>query len=621
MSRYVPCGADDTTSHQAPPSGDDKGDDFQTRLATVLGRVAAHAQQSVRRFLDEVEQNPDWQATARETSELLKVGGIGETLGALSNQLDTDPELLARAQMRYWRDGFRLMIYFNHRCAGMAATPVIEPGPGDRRFSDPAWRDNPLFDVIKQHYLLYARWLMELLDGVQGLDIASQRKANFVVRQMIDAMAPTNALMSNPQALRETLNSNGENLIRGLEMYLDDLKRGHGRLAVRTSNEDDFEIGSSVATTPGKVVFKNDMIELIQYQPSTPKVHKVPLLIIPPWINKYYVLDLRAENSFIKWAVDQGVSVFVISWVNPDINMADKGFDDYMTDGPLAALIAVEKATGEKQINTLGYCIGGTLLAAALAYLNLKGDKRVKSATFLTSLLDFSDVGDVSIFLDDAHMKVLDRHMADKGILEGREMTAAFAVMRAKDTIWPFAINNYLLGRKPPPFDILFWNADNTNMPAKMHSFYLRNMYLENRLRVPGGISLGGTPIDLSQISQPTYFMAARDDHIAPWTSVFAGSKLVKGPVRFVLAKSGHVSGVVNPPQQNKYAHWVADHNQGEHTQWIENATEHPGSWWTDWATWIAKHSGSNNHPPRIPGSGELKAICDAPGTYVLKKS
>lgn len=602
-----------------------EAEDFQARLAAVLGRVAEHAQDAIRQFLSEIEKNPDWQATARETADLMKVGGIGETLGRLSAGLDADPELLARAQTRYWQDGFKLMIYFSHRCAGMTAQPVIKPAPADRRFADPAWRNNPLFDVIKQHYLLHSRWLMELLDGVQGLDIATKRKAHFVVRQMIEVMAPTNSLMSNPHALRETVNSNGDNLVRGLEMYLDDLTRGHGRLAVRTSNEDDFEIGSSVATTPGKIVLRNDMIELIQYQPTTTKVHKVPLLMVPPWINKYYILDLRPENSFIKWAVDQGITVFVISWVNPDVDMADKGFDDYMMDGPLAALDAVERATGEKKINTLGYCIGGTLLASALAYLNLKGDTRIKSATFLTSLLDFTDVGDVSIFLDPAQMNVLDHHMKEKGILEGREMAAAFAILRAQDTIWPFAINNYLLGKKPPPFDILFWNADNTNMPAKMHSFYLRNMYLENQLKVPGGICLDGTPIDLGNISQPTYFMAALGDHIAPWTSVFAGSKLVNGPVRFVLAKSGHVSGVVNPPHKKKYAHWAADLAQGDSAQWMQCATQHPGSWWPDWGRWIAGQSGSQNVKPRIPGSGDkggkLKALCEAPGTYVLKKT
>lgn len=410
---------------------------------------------------------------------------------------------------------------------------------------------------------------------------------------MTDAMAPTNFLLTNPEALHETLETKGDNLIRGLEMAIHDMEKSHGRISPRTSKEGAFKLGKELANTPGKVVFRNDLMELIQYTPTTDKVRKTPLLIMPPWINKFYILDLGAEKSFMRWAVEQGHTVFAISWVNPDESLKDKAFEDYLSEGPLAALAAIEVITGEKQVNAIGYCIGGTLLATTLAYLAANGKKdRIKSATYFTTLLDFSDVGELSVFIDNEMVTRLEEHMKDNGILSGREMSSTFSQLRANDLIWSFAINSYLLGKDPRPFDILHWNADYTNMPAAMHAYYLRNMYLENRLREKGGIEILGTPIDLSKVKTPSYFLATKDDHIAPWKSVYESSRLFKGTSKYVLAGSGHVAGVINPPSRKKYCHWTNTGKTKTASEWFEGASQHPGSWWNDWSKWVNRHAG-----------------------------
>jgi polyhydroxyalkanoate synthase len=380
-----------------------------------------------------------------------------------------------------------------------------------------------------------------------------------------------------------------------------------------------FKVGVNVATAPGKVVFQNDLIQLIQYAPGTGTVFRPPLLVIPPWINKYYVLDLREKNSFVRWAVGEGHTVFVISWVNPGKRHSEKSFDDYMLEGTLAALDAVGLATGENRINVIGYCLGGTLLGATLAWMAEKNDTRVASATFFASLLDFSIPGELGVFIDEAQVRNLERRMGERGYLEGSEMAATFNMLRANDLVWSFVVNNYLLGRDPFPFDLLYWNSDSTRMPAKMHSFYLRNMYLANRLREPGGITLGGVPIDLRKIAVPAYFVSPVEDHIAPWKSTYLGARLLSGPTRFVLGGSGHIAGIVNPPSSGKYGYWTREEEKLPESAeaWQSGATRHEGSWWNDWRDWVAGLNGSDRVPARVPGEGALPALEDAPGSYV----
>jgi polyhydroxyalkanoate synthase len=514
--------------------------------------------------------------------------------------------------MRLWQSA-------TERMMGGAPDPVAEPEQHDRRFTDPAWEENQLFDFVKQSYLLTARWLQATVEGIEGLDDKTAKKVDFYTRQFVDAMAPSNFLMTNPEVLRATLESGGENLVKGLQNLLDDLDRGQGRLDIKMTDYEAFEVGVNIALTPGKVVYQNELIQLLQYAPATDKVYKRPLLIIPPWINKFYILDLREKNSFIKWAVDRGHTVFVISWVNPDEELAGAGFDDYMTKGPLAALDAMEKATGEREANVIGYCLGGTLLACTLGYLAAKEDDRIKSATFLATMIDFDEAGELEVFIDEEQLTALEERMSERGYLDGSAMATTFNMLRANDLIWSFVVNNYLLGKDPFPFDLLYWNADSTRMPAAMHSFYLRNMYQDNKLIEPGGpdaIELLGVPIDLSRVKTPVYFLSTREDHIAPWTSTYAGTQLFSGPTRFVLTASGHIAGVVNPPAAGKYSHWTNANVPTTPFAWLRRAEEVPGSWWPDWAKWVARKAGPKV-AARTPGDGKLKALEDAPGSYV----
>jgi polyhydroxyalkanoate synthase subunit PhaC len=401
--------------------------------------------------------------------------------------------------------------------------------------------------------------------------------------------------------------------VKGLGNLLADIEKG----GISMTDESAFKLGVNVATTPGKVVFQNDLMQLIQYAPSTREVGRTPLIIIPPWINKYYILDLREKNSFIKWAVDQGHTVFVISWVNPDARLAEKGFDAYMTEGPLAALDAVEQATGEKKVNFIGYCLGGTLLGCMLAWLAAKGEDRVRAATFFVALLDFSQPGELGVFIDEAQIQSLERRMNERGYLEGAEMASTFNLLRANDLVWSFVINNYLMGKDPFPFDLLYWNSDATRMPARMHSFYLRNMYMKNRLGIPGGIELAGQPIDLSLVDAPAYFISTAEDHIAPWKTTYKGAKYLGGKTRFVLGGSGHIAGIVNPPAANKYQHWTNDALPDTPEAWFETAKATPGSWWPDWQAWITEQNGADKVPARAPGEG-LEVLGDAPGSYAM---
>ena len=542
--------------------------------------------------------------------------GIGKAFLELASQMMANPLRLAESQMNLWWDYMSLWQSSLLRMMGAPAGPVATPAKGDKRFKHEDWEQHFLFDYIKQSYLITARWLHDQVASVEGLDEKTKKKVDFYTRQYIDAFSPSNFALTNPEVFRATVSSGGQNLIKGLNNLLDDIERGNGRLRISMTDPKAFELGVNIATTPGKVVFRNELIELIQYEPSTEKVWKRPLLIVPPWINKFYILDLREKNSFVKWCVDQGMTTFVISWVNPDAQLADAGFERYLTDGTLAAVQAVADATGEPDLNIVGYCLGGTLTAATLGYMAAKKDKRVASATFMTSLIDFRETGELEVFIDEDQVSSLERKMNERGYLEGSEMATTFNMLRANDLIWSFVVNNYLLGRDPFPFDLLHWNGDSTRMPARMHSFYLRNMYMKNKLAEPGGIELDGVPIDLTKVTTPAYFVSALEDHIAPWKATYGGPHALNGKSRFVLSGSGHIAGMVNPPAANKYGYWTNESLPESAEQWLSDAKQHEGSWWTDWRKWLTPYLGKEV-APRIPGKGKLKAIEAAPGSYV----
>ena len=537
----------------------------------------------------------------------------------MAAQMMANPARLAQAQMSLWQDHMALWQHATERMMGVESAPLIEPHKDDRRFRDSEWNENLLFDYFKQSYLLTARWLHATVDDVEGLDRDAQHKIDFYTRQFVDAIAPSNFALTNPEVIRATRESRGENLIRGLHNLLDDLEKGGGHgPAIRMIDENAFKIGENIAISPGKVIHRTDLAELIQYSPTTEQVHARPLLIVTPWINKYYILDLRPENSFIRWAVGQGFTLFVVSWANPDEALADKEFVDYMHEGPLAALDAIEQATGQRDVTAIGYCLGGTLLATTLAYMAATKDTRIKAATFFTSLVDFTEAGDLRVFVDEDQVAALEKQMAEKGYLEAEAMAKTFNMLRANDLIWSFVVNNYLLGRDPLPFDLLYWNSDSTRMPAKMHSFYLRRMYMENLLAEPGGISLDGVPIELGKVAIPSYILAAKEDHIAPWTACYAATHLMSGPTRFVLAASGHVAGVINPPVKAKYGYRTGQSEGVAAQDWLDAAESHDGSWWPDWAAWLKRRSGKKV-AARTPGEGKLKVLADAPGEYILK--
>ena len=541
--------------------------------------------------------------------------GIGKAFMELAAKMLANPYKLAEAQMNLWWDYMSLWQASTLKMMGAPMQPVVEPAKGDKRFKHKDWHEHFLFDYVKQSYLIAARWLHDQVGSVEGLPEHTKKKVDFFTRQYIDALAPSNFALTNPEVFRETIATGGQNLVRGLHNLLDDIERGNGQLKISMTDSKAFELGVNIATTPGKVVFQNDLLQLIQYEPSTKKQWQRPLLIVPPWINKYYILDLREKNSFIRWAVGEGMTLFVVSWVNPDAKLAHKDFQDYLTEGIIAALDAIERATGEKSANVIGYCLGGTLLAATLGYLAAKKDKRVASATFMTALIDFTAAGELEVFIDETQVAALEKKMAERGYLEGGEMANTFNLLRSNDLIWTFVINNYLLGRDPFPFDLLHWNCDSTRMPAKMHSFYLRNMYMNNLLREPGGLTLDGVKIDLSKVMVPAYFVSAIEDHIAPWKTTYAGPQILGGKSQFVLSGSGHIAGMVNPPAANKYGYWTNAARPAEPAEWLDGASQHAGSWWTDWRKWIEPYLGKEVHA-RVPGKGKLKVLEAAPGTY-----
>ena len=546
--------------------------------------------------------------------------GLAPAFTSAKLNLLFDPFHLAEQQLKYLQDAIRLWQSTWLGFWGIKSDPVIEPARSDHRFKDELWEEHPMYDFIKQAYLLTARCLYATLTGVKGLDAQTQAKVDFYTRQFIDALAPTNFLMTNPAAQREFLQSGGMSVLKGLRNLLKDIERGKGQLKISMTDLEAFELGKNIAVTPGKVVYQNKMMQLLQYNPSTEEVYKRPLLIVPPWINKFYILDLREKNSLIKWAVDQGHTVFVISWVNPDESYSDTRFDDYVLDGVLAAVDAIEQATGEKSINAVGYCLGGTLLAASLAYMAAKRIDRIKSATFFATMIDFASPGELGIFIDEGQLAALEKRL-ERGYLDGSEMATTFNMLRANDLIWSFVVNNYLLGKEPFPFDLLYWNSDSTRMPANMHKFYLWNMYQKNLLPEPGGLTINNTPIDLARVKVPTYFLSTIEDHIAPWKSTYAGAQLLQGENRFVLAGSGHIAGVINPPNpaKPKYGYWANTGLPETPEDWYQGALKHEGSWWPDWQQWVTGLDAAKV-PARMPGNGGLEIIEDAPGAYVKKR-
>jgi len=584
-------------------------------LEQASKQMAAFAERSTRivqAFMDRQSSNDDFQVSDPVV--------IGKAFMDMTAKLMADPAKLAESQTKLMQGYADLWAQTAKRMQGEEVEPVVAPAKDDKRFKDAAWSEEALYDTIKQSYLLTSNWMQSTVQDVDGLDEKTAEKVDFYTRQFLDALSPTNFAATNPKVVKATMESKGENLTQGLENYLRDLEAGEGELKISMTDTTAFTPGENIATSPGKVVYQNELMQLLQYEPTTDKVFKRPLLIVPPWINKFYILDLQPKNSFIKWATDQGHTVFVISWVNPDEKLAGKRFDDYMLEGPLAAIDAIEQATGEKKVNIIGYCIGGTLTAATLAYMAAKKDKRVQSATFFTTMVDFAEPGELGVFVDEEQLEKLDAHLDKVGYLDGAQMSQVFNMMRDNDLIWSFVVNNYLMGREPMAFDLLYWNADSTRMPAMMHKAYLRNMYLDNKLVEPGGMSLNDQPLDLRQIKTPVYLASTKDDHIAPWKSTYAATQLYSGPVRFVLSASGHIAGIVNPPAAKKYCYWTNETNSPAPDDWFEGADVHEGSWWGDWQTWVEKHAGTKVEK-RIPGDGKLKPIEDAPGSYVRVRS
>jgi polyhydroxyalkanoate synthase len=593
--------ADQPNAHNA---GKDTSD--PEALAASMAKIAERSQTLVKAFMSN-------QSGSMGMADPMNVGSA---FIELTQRMMANPAQLMQAQFQLWQDYMSLWQTTTQKMMGAEVDPMHTPEREDRRFRDSEWDESVVFDYIKQSYLLSSRWLTNTVREVDGLDDKTAKKVDFYTRQFVDALAPTNFLMSNPEVIRATIESGGENLVKGLENLLDDMERGNGKLRIRQTDETAFTLGENIAVTPGKVVFQTDLMQLIQFEPTTKKVDKRPLLIVPPWINKYYILDLQPKNSFISWCVHQGMTVFVVSWVNPDTKLAKKSFEDYMLEGPLAALDAIEAATGEKETNVIGYCLGGTLIASTLAYMAEKKDKRFATATFFTALTDFTEPGELGVFIDEEQLDALEERMDEEGgVLEGSSMATTFNMLRANDLIWSFVVHNYLLGKDPFPFDLLYWNSDSTRMPAEMHSFYLRKMYQENKLIEPGGIELDGVPIDLTKVDLPVFMLSTKEDHIAPWKSTYAATQIYTGPVQFCLAGSGHIAGVVNPPTVEKYGYWTSAKNPADPDKWFEGAKEHPGSWWPEWCKWLAKNAGGQVDA-RTPGDHKLKVIEAAPGSY-----
>ncbi|MEL6178108.1 MAG: class I poly(R)-hydroxyalkanoic acid synthase [Myxococcota bacterium] len=565
-----------------------------------------------------------WKRAITTRPTLLDPLGLTAPMAKQTLELLTRPDKAMRRQMEFNASMFALWAQTSRRAFGLDHTPVIEPPSGDKRWRDPAWSKYALFDFMKQSYLLTSRWMMDAVHDTATLTDAERERLGFFTRQTLSALSPTNFIFTNPAVLKAIQDTRGANLLEGLHNLLRDLEEGDGELRTRMTDEDAFTVGQNVATAPGQVVFENDLMQLLQFNPTTDEVARRPLLIVPPWINKYYILDLQPKNSFIRWAVSQGHTVFVVSWINPDASLRHKGFADYMLDGPLAALDAIEQATGEREVNAIGYCIGGTLMAATLAYMKHKGmDDRIASITFFAAQTDFSEAGEIRAFINDRTLQYIDQQLAENGYLPARSMALSFNMLRENDLIWNYVVDQYLLGKQPTPFDLLYWNSDATRMPEAMHAFYLKRMYRDNALVEPGGVTLDGVSIDLREVTTPACFVATATDHIAPWKSSYKTTQLFQGPVTFILGGSGHIAGVINPPNRVKYQHWIQEGDQdnpADPEAWLTQATERPGSWWPSWQAWIEPFT-QDKVPARTPGDGALKPLEPAPGRYVAMRA
>ena len=580
------------------------------RFALNMARMIEQAGKAASAWAEPREKGEVRDSVAEPVVDMVK------TFSKLSEYWLADPQRALEAQTRLFSGYMTVWANAIQRTGNAAENTedAVKPERGDKRFLDPEWGRNAFFDFLKQAYLVTSRWASELVEHAEGLDEHTRHKAGFYVKQVSNAISPSNFILTNPELFRETVASNGENLVRGMKMLAEDIAAGKGDLKLRQADYSPFEIGRNIATTPGKVVGRSDVAEIIQYDPATETVLKRPLLICPPWINKFYILDLNPQKSFIRWAIEQGHTVFVISWINPDERHGAKGWEAYIREGLQYGLDTIETATGERDVNAIGYCVGGTLLAAALALMAREGDDRIKSATFFTTQVDFTHAGDLKVFVDEEQVAAVEKSMNEKGYLDGTKMATAFNMLRSGDLIWPYVINNYMRGKDPLPFDLLYWNADSTRMGAANHSFYLRNCYLENNLS-QGTMQLAGHTVSLGDVTIPIYNLASKEDHIAPALSVFLGSKYFGGKVEYVMAGSGHIAGVVNPPASNKYQYWTGDTPTGDFGQWIARATDHPGSWWPHWQSWIEAKD-NTRVPARTPGK-HMKTLGDAPGTYV----
>jgi polyhydroxyalkanoate synthase len=584
------------------------------KFAQNMARLVEETGKAVTAFVEPRISNPAQGLASDDLARLMNA------FSQVQQAWLVQPQKFMKAQADLWQRYLRLWTStFAVLFGGDKTEAVAAPDPKDARFKDPAWSEHQYFDFMKQAYLINSQWAERLVQEAENLDPDTRHRAGFYMKQVINALAPSNWVFTNPELLRETFASDGENLVRGMQLLAEDIKRGGGDLQIRQTDFSKFEVGRNLALTPGKVVFQSELFQLIQYEATTETVLKRPLLIVPPWINKFYILDLNPEKSFIRWAVSQGHTVFVVSWVNPDARLADKTFEDYMREGVFEALNAVGEATQEERVNAIGYCVGGTMLAVALAAMAASGDKRIKSATFFTTQVDFKNAGDLKVFSDEEQIREIEREMRAKGYLESSKMATIFNLLRSNDLIWPYIVNVYQKGKEPLPFDLLYWNSDSTRMPAANHSFYLRHCYLQNDL-AEGRLEIGGERLDPKKIDMPIYELAAREDHIAPAKSVFVGARLFAGPVRFVLAGSGHIAGVINPPGPKiRYQYWTGGPPREDLESWLNTAQEHPGSWWPDWQGWVEELDGERV-PARRIGKGKLQPIEDAPGSYVRVK-
>ena len=580
------------------------------RFAQNLAKLAEQAAVLARTL----SENPEARQQEAET-QILPMAQVSKTLGEVWQAHMADPQRFMEAQGQLWSQYTEVWNRCWARAMGMPVDPLITPAKSDKRFKDKDWVENTVYDFIKQIYLVSTRWALDLVNTAEGLDEHTKQKARFYVENIANALSPTNSVLLNPEVLRTTLATSGDNLLKGLEKFQKDLGQVKGRLRISQVDGSAFKLGENIATTPGKVVFRNELFELIQYSPQVARTHEIPLLIVPPWINKYYILDLTQQKSYVRWCVENGLTVFIISWVNADEKLGRKSFSDYMREGILTAIDAVQKATNVDKVNTVGFCIGGSLLASTMGYLAAKNDSRINSATFFTTQVDFEKAGDLMVYVDEEQVKWIEDRMQDKGYLPGNRMADAFNLLRSNDLIWSYVVNNYLLGKEPAPFDLLYWNSDSTRMPAGVHSFYLRECYLENKLS-HGKLVVDNVRIDLKKVKAPVYNLAAKEDHIAPLPSVFRLGRYFGGETTLVVSGSGHIAGVVNPPAAKKYQYWTDGKSATSHTDWLKTATEHPGSWWPHWLEWVTAKSGDKIAAP-VPGDGSLSVLEDAPGSYV----